>query len=141
MARHLSVSRESTFLKSETPAQRARGLTQSLAANSGYQFPAARNISTGRSHCLARSSDTTITLEHVDQTGISRSEVELIDVLLCEGERLAEQDIIVVDLKLAKPASCHCRVTGLEVAVVERLRGIHSEIAEIHRVPKDHRRR
>src|SRR5215831_16971838 len=65
------------------------------------------------------------------------SKVELIDVLLAEEERLAEEDVVALDLDRAEPAGLQPGVAALEDSVLEGPGGLDSQVAEVHRVPED----
>src|SRR4051794_29154590 len=61
------------------------------------------------------------------------SAVELVDVLPVEAERLAEQDVVPLDLDGAEPAGLEPGVARLQGAGLEVVRGAHGQVAQVHR--------
>src|SRR6516165_3374126 len=64
-------------------------------------------------------------------------EIEPIDILLGEQERLPEQDVVALDLDRAEPAGLELGVTAFQSAFLERAGGVNRQVAEVHRVPQD----
>src|SRR4051794_34476556 len=64
------------------------------------------------------------------------SEIKFVDIILGEGEGLAEQDVVPRDRDRAEAAGLERRVARLEVALGQRPRGQDGQVAQVGRVPE-----
>ena len=68
-------------------------------------------------------------------------EIKLVDIVLGEEERLAEQDVVALDLDGAEPAGLQARVAGLQRSLLQGVGGLDRQVAEVHRASRGRRSR
>src|SRR5688572_9880690 len=69
--------------------------------------------------------------------GRSRSEVELVDVVLVKDERFSEEDVVALDFELTERTGFELRVARLQGSLHQRDGRFDGEGAEILGLPED----
>src|SRR5262245_7299678 len=65
-------------------------------------------------------------------------EIKLVNIVFVEDERLAEQDVVALDLHFAKFPGFESLCAGFELVPGHGDGCLYREIAQVHRVPKNH---
>jgi hypothetical protein len=65
----------------------------------------------------------------------SALEIKLIDILIRERERLAEQNVVTLDLHCTEPARLLRRSPGFQRSRQQIMSGKHRQVSQIHGVP------